>query len=358
MISRSLLACSVLLTAASAAWSQTSSVTVFGIADGAWRHVSNQGKGSMNSLVSGGNSTSRFGFRGVEDLGSGLWAGFHLESGELLDSGTPASSQLFFDRRSTVSLGGKSWGELRIGRDFVPSYNNWSRYDPFAYVGVAGSNNFVTATPSGPIKSAFGSALNTTVRSSNSVQWLLPSAWGGLEGEVMWGAREGGAAANGQHALKGVRVGYRNAQLGVAIASTRTENDLTSSGAFKDDGMGASYNFGVARVSAAWRRFSQGNARQTNLLFGAWVPMGAGELKLSYNRVDLSGKVGSTIVDANDARQLGLGYVHNLSKRSALYGTYSRISNHGVATFAVPGGPGVLAGKGSTGMEFGVRHNF
>ena len=346
------------LGAAAGALAQTSSVTVFGVADAAVRRVNNEGKGGLTSLVSGSNATSRFGFRGVEDLGGGLWAGFHLESGELLDTGMPASSQLFFDRRSTVSIGNKAWGELRIGRDFVPSYNNWSRFDPFAYVGVAGSNNLVSATPAGPIKSAFGSALNTTVRSSNSVQWLLPASWGGLDGELMWAAREGGLAANGQHGVKGLRIGYRNKDLAVALATTRTENDLTSSGTFKDSGVGAQYNFGPVRTSVAWRRFSQNAARQTNLLLGAWVPLGAGELKLSMQRVDLSGKVGTAAIDANDARQLGLGYVHNLSKRSALYGTVSRISNRGAATFAVPGGPAVVAGKSSSGLDLGVRHNF
>ena len=79
---------------------------------------------------------------------------------------------------------------------------------------------------------------------------------------------------------------------------------------------------------------------------------------MSYNRVDLSGKVGTASVDANDARQLGLGYVHSLSKRSALYTSVSKISNRGAASYAVPGGPGMLAGRSSTGVEFGVRHNF
>ena len=44
-------------------------------------------------------------------------------------------------------------------------------------------------------------------------------------------------------------------------------------------------------------------------------------------RVDLSGKVGTAAIDANDARQLGLGYVHNLSKRTALYSSLTRFRN-------------------------------
>lgn len=334
-------------------------VTLFGIADAAFRHVDNQGRGSVNSVVSGSNSTSRLGVRGREDLGGGLWAGFHLEHGLLLDTGTPASATQFWDRRSTVSVGDARWGEIRIGRDFVPSYTNWSRYDPFSYVGVGGANNFVSATPAGPIRAAFGSAPNTTVRSSNSVQWVMPSAWGGLEGEAMWAAREGGTAANGQHDLRGLRVGYAAKTWGVSAASTRSRNDLTTAGAFSDSALGGQAELGGVRLSAVVRRFSQNEARQNHLLIGARMPLGVGEVKASYHRVDLSGRVGATVIDANDARQLALGYVYNLSKRSALYATLSRIDNRGGATFVVPGGPTGLAGGGSsTGTEFGVRHNF
>jgi len=349
----------VLALALSAGAAGAQSITLFGVADAAYRHVSNEGKGSIDALVSGSNSTSRLGFRGTEDLGGGLWAGFHLEHGLLLDVGTPASTQLFFDRRSTVSVGNRAWGEVRIGRDFVPTYNNWSRYDPFAYVGVAGSNNFISATPTGPIKSAFGSGLNTTVRSSNSVQWVLPANPAGLEGEVMVAFREGGTAANGQHDLRGLRLGYRDKTWGVAVASTRSRNDLTSAGSFSDSSIGGSVDLGSVRLSAAWRRLSQASARQTNLLLGARVPVGSGEVRMSFNRVDLSGKVGTASIDANDARQLGLGYVHNLSKRSALYATLSMIDNAGAATYVVPGGPSGMAGGGSSkGFEVGLRHTF
>ena len=336
-------------------------VTVFGIADAAVRRVDNQGRGSITSMVSGSNSTSRLGVRGTEDLGGGLFAGFHLEHGILLDVGNPTSATQFWDRQSTVSLGSKAWGEIRAGRDFVPTYRNWSRYDPFSYVGAAGANNFVNATPTGPIRSAFGSGGNTTVRSSNAVQWLLPQGWGGVNGEAMWAKREGGAAANGQHDLRGLRLGWGNKTLEVSGAVAYTSNDLTRAigSDFKDMALGGRVDLGVARVSTVVRRFSIASARQTQLLVGLWVPVGAGEIKVSYNQADLSGRVGTTVVDANDARQIGLGYVHNLSKRSVAYATLSRIDNRGAATYVVPGGPTGLAGGGSsTGVEFGVRHSF
>ena len=337
-----------------------SSVVVWGVMDAAARHVSNEGRGGIDSLVSGSNSTSRLSFRGVEDLGNGLSAGFHLEHGLLLDTGATASSTLFWDRRATVSIISKSFGEIRAGRDFVPTYSNWSRYDPFSYVGVAGSNNFVSATPVGPIRSAFGSGGNTTVRSSNAVQYLLPGGLGGLEGGLMLAAGEGGTAANGQHKVIGLRLGYAASAWGVSAAHTRSENDLTVAGPHKDSAIGANLKVADLRLSMAYREFKVNQAKQSNLLIGAILAVGAaGEVKASVNRVNLSGRVGTTAIDANDATQLGLGYVHNLSKRTALYATFSRVDNKGVATFVVPGGPsGIAGGRTSTGYEAGLRHSF
>jgi predicted porin len=71
------IALTALASIAQSAFAQTS-VTVFGVADLAARSVHNEGTRAMRSLVSGSNATSRIGFRGVEDLGDGLSAGFHL----------------------------------------------------------------------------------------------------------------------------------------------------------------------------------------------------------------------------------------------------------------------------------------
>lgn len=334
-----------------------SSVTLSGIADAAARSVSNEGRGSIKSLVSGSNSTSRLVIRGAEDLGGGLNASFHLEHGIALDTGNPTGG--FWDRRSTVSLASKALGELRLGRDFVPSYSSWSRYDPFGYVGVGGSNNLVSATPNGPIRATFGTAANTTVRSSNAVQVFLPGGLGGLEGSFMAAAGEGSSAANSLNKVLGARIGWAGAGVSLSAGYATTENDLTTAGKFSDTTAGGSYNFGFLRLNGVWRQFKQNNAKQSNILVGAVVPVGAGEIKASYVQANLAGRVGSTVIDANDATQMAIGYVYNLSKRTALYTTYSRLNNDGAATFVVPGGPtGIAGGKASTGYEAGVRHNF
>lgn len=351
-----------LVLGAQAAFAQsasTSSVTIAGVADVGLRQVRNEGQTAHNTVVNGSNSTSRLIVRGTEDLGAGWSAGFHLEHGILMDTGTAASSTQFWDRRATLSLVASRAGEVRAGRDFVPSYVAWSRHDPFSYVGVGSSSNLVSATPTGPIKSAFAATAATTVRANNAVQWLLPAGLGGVEGGVLLAPGEGRSSASGLARVIGLRLGYADKQLNVSAAATRTDNDLTTSGHFQDTVVGGGYDFGAVRVSAAVRRFEQAASNQTNLLLGVRVPVSSGEVKLSYNRASFSGKVGTTSLDSQSSRQLALGYVHDLSKRTALYGTVSRISNSATLNTAISGGTGTLAkGGSSTGLELGMRHTF
>ena len=65
------------------------------------------------------NNSSRFGFKGTEDLGGGLKAGFQLESG--FNSDTGASAATFFGRQSEVNLSG-GFGAVRLGRFTAESY--------------------------------------------------------------------------------------------------------------------------------------------------------------------------------------------------------------------------------------------
>lgn len=353
------LACAAGLVLATGATAQ-SSVTLSGIADASLRQVSNEGQPSVRSMASGANSTSRFILRGQEDLGGGWSAGFHLEHGLLLDAGSANSSTQFWDRRSTVSLAQRQWGELRLGRDFIPSYVSWTRFDPFSYVGIGGSTNFVSAAPTGPIRSAFGTSLATTVRSNNAVQWLSPGGWSGFEAGVLVAPGEGNSQALGQHKVTGFRVGYVAGPWNLSAAQTRSENAVTAvGGAFKDTTAGASYNAGPVRVAAAWRRFEQGASRQELRLLSAWIPVGAHEFKASWLQSDMQGRVGSTVIDANDARQLALGYVYSFSRRTALYATAAHISNRGAANSVLPGGAAQpVAGRASRGTEVGLRHSF
>lgn len=353
----SILSAALLSLAAGGAVAQ-SSVAVGGVLDSAVRYVHNEGGGSIKSLVSGSNQTSRLYFRGDEDLGGGLSAGFWLESGVNADTGTSVGGTQFFDRRATLSLSSRGIGELRLGRDYVPTYNVWVRHDPYAHVGVAGSNNFSSSSQLGPIRSAFSTGPNTTVRSSNAVEYLLPSDLGGLEGGLMVAAAEGGTAANGQDKLIGGRIGWQSASFGAHASRVVTSNDLTASGSFTDTLFAVNGTVGQVRMNAALRKYEQALSEETILLLSTVATFGQVDLKASYLRANMKGKVSTTVIDANDATQIGLGAVYNLSKRSALYVQGARINNDGKASFSIPGGTTMVAGGSSTAFEAGVRHNF
>ena len=91
---KSLVALAVL--AASGAAMAQSSVTLFGIVDAGYA-VGNGSISDKTSMRNSGYNSSRLGFRGVEDLGGGMKAGFHLEGALSNDDGTPAGFN--FQRR-------------------------------------------------------------------------------------------------------------------------------------------------------------------------------------------------------------------------------------------------------------------
>lgn len=170
-----------------------SSVTLFGVVDVAATYVKND-DAKQKKLTSGGNSTSRLGFRGVEDLGGGLKASFWLESHINVDDGTQNSSGKFWHRRSTVSLSG-GFGEVRLGRDLLPTWTAFANYDPFGTVGVGDK---------GRLFNVYGGAA-TKIRADNIIAYFLPSTLGGIYGQVSVAAGEG----NDANKYVGGRLGYK-----------------------------------------------------------------------------------------------------------------------------------------------------
>ncbi|WP_066333175.1 porin [Azohydromonas lata] len=349
-----------------------SSVTLGGTMDVGVRHVKNGSLGSNTSEVSGNNTTSKLIIRGNEELGNGLSAGFYLDATILGDTGqagaaTPAGQ--LWDRRSTVSVASKTLGELRLGRDWVPTHLVWTSLDPFSTLGIAGANSFRNFAASRALGQAFGALpdaqqANPTLRVSNAIEYFLPGGLGGFYGQLVVTLDERGTTAAGSTKGRGFRLGWAGKGLDVGAAQFTTSN-ATGGENFKDQVYGAGYDFGFARLSLAQRRWVFGPDRSVNTLLAAQIPAGPGFVKLTYLRLDQKGATAAQ--SANDAHLIGAGYVYNLSKRTALYAHASRISNDGAASFAVAGGPAVsgnpaaanyFGGQRSTAYELGLRHDF
>lgn len=329
-------ACATLTPAALA----QSSVQLFGTVD--LNLTSTKAGGTSNNAMEQGANIfpSRFGFRGVEDLGGGLSASFWLESAFLADTGQLQGA--FFSRRSTVSLASQSLGELRLGRDYTPSFWNLSQFSPFGTVGVGGSSNIIEGWPFG-----VGGA-RTLVRSDNSIGYFAPKSLGGVYGQAMMTMAEGAAGAK----YRGLRVGYAAGPFDVAGAYATTD---TPSGRYKTSSLGGTYNLSVAKLYANYYVQQVPNDKQTNIMLGVSIPVGPGDIKVSVAQSNRSGPG----LDSDDARQMAIGYIHRLSKRTSLYTMYSRISNKGAAAFVTAdSSPAAAPGGSASGFQVGISHNF
>lgn len=366
----------VLLAAGDRAAAQ-SSVTVFGVIDTAVQHIRGAGHGSQWRMHSGGYRSSRLGFRGTEDLGGGLGAGFWIEAGFNSDTGTGAitsinnqpggnvgSGGLLFNRRSTLSLL-SPYGELRAGRDYSPNHLTHAYYDAFGATGLAAGNRMTQALAGDllvpkPV---------TEIRVSNSLGYLLPPDLGGWYGQLMVGLGENPSTAVNKRDgdFAGWRLGFTQGAFDISAAYGRTR--LQRHGDHSDIGMGASYDFGSFKLMglvASERAGGPadiagfppgGRVRHESVNIGTHVPIGSGQVRASYIRARAKAPNHS---DLANGRMASIGYVHFLSKRTQLYGTYSHISNGGAA-LSYRYNHGLQAGHrgGSTsGIDVGVSHGF
>jgi predicted porin len=343
---------------------QDSSVSVFGVYDAGLLFANASGAGSAILVSPDGNTSSRLGFRGVEDLGAGLKANFWIEAAFNADTGTGGNSStnnkdsvgggaLTFGRRATLGLAG-GWGEVRLGRDYVPTFTNLTTaMHPFGTNGVGNAGQlFYQVNPGGTT----GTTARTNVRASNSIGYFTPSGLGGFSANVMWATGEqklvvapGSAAADDGNYV-GARVAYANGPLSVAVATGKTNY---ATGDFTQSNLGANYQFGPAKLMYLWGQNKVGSTKTNINMIGTQWAVGPGQLRFAYTKLTAKGI-------ANDADQLSLGYVYDLSKRSAVYTTYSQVNNKGTGkTFSVGGGfAPTSAGGSSSGLEFGFRHTF
>lgn len=347
---RSLLALAALTAFAGAASAQ-SSVTLFGIVDAGVARLSAGGK-SVTGLTNSGYNSSRLGFRGVEDLGGGLQAGFWLEGQLFNDSGdgSSAGGSLDFRRRSTVSLMG-GFGEIRLGRDYTPTFWNTTVYDEFGTNGIGQS-----MTP-GMLGANGNSAL--AVRSNNSVSYFTP-AMGGFTLQVMKAFGENVSGGVKTNDYLGFRAGFAAGPVSLHGAYAKTEG-ATDAADIKYMNFGASFDAGIVKPQLFIGQEKAGSGlKVTGIEASVAVVLGQGRIRAAYSKYDQKG--GTAAFNANDWDKIAVGYLYNLSKRTAVYTTYARVGNKGAQTKIVAnnglGGVTASPGGNASGFEFGVRHAF
>ncbi|WP_423456844.1 porin [Ottowia sp. VDI28] len=332
-----------------------SGVTLFGVADLGARVVTNSA-GTTQRMYSGNNSTSRWGMRGEEDLGGGMKVGFWLESTVNLTDGTTTSSQ-FFDRRSTLSFSGR-FGEVRLGRDYTPAFRGYGTTEVFDFSGSASMITLFNGSASTVLKRAFGGKTSSNGRANGAVQYFTPNTLGGFNLSAMY-ANSGEGSVSGDFDYKGLRVGYENGPWNVTAFGGVT--NIKSVGEnYRIRGAAINYRTGGAKLVAGVVDMRYFDSRQTNYTVGAVWPFGLHQIKATWHHINQAGSntTGGSI-GRDDADLFALGYVYNLSKRTALYGTLAYLKNKGRASFGITGGaPGAEPGSTSHSYELGLRHTF
>ena len=270
------------------------------------------------------NNSSRFGFKGTEDLGGGLKAGFQLESGFNSDTGA-SDSRGFFARQSEVNLSG-GFGAVRLGRFTAESY-----YATADYVSM---HNHDTGSSS----DAFYAYV---MPDANKIAYRTPT-FGGLTVDAAVALHE--QAVGGKNAYD-LAANYNLGALALGAGYSKQ-------GDVNQFAVRALYTFGAFTVGGYVQRddsayVANGGNRNTFRLAGAYN-MGASEFHVNVGR---AGEYKN--LNDSDSTQYTLGYNYNLSKRTKVYGYYTHVNNSRNASYQSG-----VAGADFSSVAVGVRHNF
>ena len=344
-----------------------SSVTVYGRFDAGFTHDSGglvPGASTVSRLDSGIAGGSRLGFRGVEDLGSGLKANFVMETGFCGDSNAGAPNfctggNNFMGREARVGLSG-SFGAIDLGRQYTPAFSVQNALDPFG-TGTAGQIGNLTDSVGGY---AVAGANSANPRMNNTIKFSTAN-YGGFTASIGYGFGEV-AGSSAAARSTGLNAQYSNGPIYVGFGYHIAKNGLNTDER-KNAILGATYDFGPAKAHFAYAttknaiaqaaivtppvtaaNINHGDGR--NVMLGVSAPLGAGRLMASYIRHDDKG------VNNFDASQFGLGYSYALSKRTSVYTAYAKINNKNNSFYTV--GNAGNNGIGNSAFNLGVAHTF
>jgi predicted porin len=340
-MTKTLIAGVALLALGGAAHAQ-SSVTLFGRADASLQKP----VGSDNKGVGQGKG-SLLGLKGEEDLGGGNYAFFTLYSDVFLQNGTTLNGDGQFGRagfwasRSIVGLRNQNF-MVDFGRKLTPAWTVGLQADPW------GTYSYIAVNTTG----LFGAGLFSSARNQNagSLNWNADGWFAGVqvaEGDPSKVVTRGGGpnpvpnfasiVADGTRPIS-VGLGYSKGPIYAGLGYERTGYGTTALMA------SGTYDFQVAKL---WLGLGTGShetttgvkdLKGTNMLIGATVPFGGGEIRTSFDVLKTKARNAAggysvlqvtrngQLVDAypNNSRKFGLGYLYPLSKRTEVFVNYAR----------------------------------
>ncbi len=314
-------------------------VRLYGTVDAAISSTRVSGGPSVKGLLSGGQSDSLWGLQGREALGGDSYAVFALEGGLDVAHGAPDDPARPFNYQSWVGLGNASLGELRLGRQYT--------------VGQA----FVSAIEVGAWRDFGVGALlraSDNYQVSKQISWRSPQ-WSGVQLGASYSLDAGDAPAadaTGGDSYKLYSLALRYEQGPWLLAASWEQASalrLDDLGGRRPSAaqLGASYNFGVARLAAGWSRQRNGfvgrnggdgpaqlqvaglkglgpaefidGGRLDAVYLAASVPLGRGELQMQWSQARPNWDWQASGARAKTSQVMSLGYIYPLSLRTSLY---------------------------------------
>jgi predicted porin len=348
------------------------SVTLYGVIDTGvefFTHASPAG-GVIARVptISGGELPSRWGLRGMEDLGGGLKAIFTLENGFTPSSGSSLLGGREFGRQAFVGLS-DSWGQLTIGRQ-----NNMTLWG-MANADVIGPAAFSIGSFDGYLANA---RTDNTIEYRGTFSGLTVGASYSLGRDTTAVGNCGGQLPGDQMSCRAITamVKYDQAQWGVAAIYDEQRGGAGAVAmavvpglpgvAFTRSGdtdrryqLNGYYRVGGVKVGGGWlHRRLEGDAQSvtTNMAYlGVSVPVGAWDLDAQVSHLQ------NNTFGANGT--LGVARAaYNLSKATAVYAIVGYMKNGDKAVYSVSGTsliPSIPApGVDQAGIMLGMRHLF
>jgi predicted porin len=295
---------------------------------------------SNNTVTGNVFQTPFIRFSGSEDLGGGLKASFNLTNefntatGNETGTNPASAAATTFDtmEESSVSLTG-GFGGIKLGRFNFTARDNGGVYR-FA----------------GEFMRVGGDFRNLGSQPTNTIEYTSPT----ISGVSVAVARSNaGSKIAGSSSLNqtGVSIGYSAGPLSVRASSITSDNGSARNN--KEEFVGATYNFGMARVGLLHAQDQSHTAGSDSevTVFNVAVPVGTG--------LTVHGSVHNYEADTANrgADAYGIALTKDLSKRTMAYIAYASVKNTG-GTYA----PATLitgtASKTNSGSAIGIRHSF
>ena len=344
------------------------SVTVYGVMDMsvAYQHA---GAGvNREVLDSGVANGSRLGFRGNEDLGSGLSANFLMEMGIGADTGVLQQGGLAWGRQIFVGLSTRDW-TLSAGRQYSPLWQSliYSDASGQSYWGNSNLTGINISTAAG----AGDGVQGAVARINNSV--LATATADGFTGRLMVAA--GDEATNSGGRLLNPGLTYLNGAFGVTasyLIQKQSVKDIPANAPpdwNRAISAGAQYDFGPAKAVVGYFVYNPSEKnlvlttlsalKTTSFNIGTVVPFGNSKViaQIYSTRFD---RIAGT--PDGHATTLALVYDYALSKRTSLYTSYAHVTNNATANLGLFSATANFAASGlgqdPAVLAFGIRHFF